>query len=545
MKPFVSSHAAFLLATCLMTLSLVGCRGDAAGDSRKQRNTPDADAGVEEDTSPRDTAFDDVAVDVSVDTSDTKDTPDSESAEDVAPDTASGPMLAADIEISGIQAFQTIETKLVEDGAPVTSDVPLVVGRDTLFRVAVTPTSTWSPREVTAELELVDENAGQTVLFSKTMTVNGTSTPDVRDSSFEFRVSGEKISTATAASFRLLGDGSMGVEATSPTPARWPQDGSMMPLEATDEPGELHVVIVPFRWDTDGSGRLPDTSAQQIALFEEALRALYPASELRLEVREAISWTSRVDWGDFNIELRSLKQSDRADDAYYYGLVKPADTFSQYCGGRCTTGQSFTVSSAESTSYRVGAGLGFSGERWAWTLVHELGHMHGRGHAPCGVSWWSEDRSYPYAESSIGVRGWDSRTDTMYAHDDVTDFMGYCEDLWASDYTYLGILERMRQANARIHPMSLVPESTWRYINWNETSAPEWGPQTRERDPSTGEWARAVFTDAAGNELARRRVPLLRYAHHGERSVLVPQAPNGSSSVEIRAFTKRFSLALP
>ncbi|QDG53895.1 hypothetical protein FIV42_25075 [Persicimonas caeni] len=539
----VASRLAVSLLTSILVLSVTACSEDT-GDSKRQRSQPDADAGAPQDTSAgEDAARADVAPDTS--SPDTGQDVGQDTTPDTTPDTSTSLTLAADLDITGIQAFQTIETKLVEDGAPVVSDVPLVAARETLFRVAVTPAASWTPREVTAELVLVDDADGHTETITDTMTVSGASSPDVRDSSFEFRVPAGTLTASMSASFRLLGDGGPSVEDTTASPARWPQDGSTAPLAASEETGELHVVLVPFRYNGDGSGRLPDTSPQQLALFEDALRALYPAVELRLEVRQAIDWDGYVDWGDFNRELRTLKQNDGAEHAYYYGLIKPADTFSNYCGGRCTTGQSFTVSSADSTSYRVGSGLGFSGERWAWTLVHELGHMHGRGHAPCGVSWWSEDRSYPYAENSVGVPGWDARTDTLYAHDDVTDFMGYCDDLWVSDYTYLGILDRMRAANALVNPMSLAPKTTWRYINWSQNDAPEWGRQTHERDPSTGEWATAIFTNRAGGEVDRRQVPLLRYAHLGERSVLVPEAPEGATHVEVVAPSTRFSLALP
>lgn len=453
--------------------------------------------------------------------------------------------LAGGIALTGVQAFQTIETRLLEAGAPLDPEVPLIAGRETLFRVLVSPEPGWTPREVEAQVVLTDEATGLSETFSAAMTIVGDSTLDVRGSAYELRVPGEKITTTTSISARLVGIGEQAVEEPAPNAARWPADGTRHALEVTDTTGELHVVIVPMRYDGDGSGRLPDTSPAQLALFEDALRAVYPATRVRLEVREPIVWSGYVDWGDFNRELRALKMSDGAEHAYYYGLIRPDETFEDYCSRRCTTGQSFTVSSAEAASYRVGSGVGFSGERWAWTLVHELGHMHGRGHATCGVSFWDEDRAYPHSGGYVGVWGWDSRRDVIIPPRSATDFMGYCDELWASDYTYLGILERMQEANALARPLSLPAEQTWRYIDWSEDRAPRWGRTSRERDPATGEWALARFYDAEGAVLDELQVPLVRYAHDGERSVLVPELPAGAHRVDIEAPSASFTLTAP
>jgi hypothetical protein len=542
-----SPNSSFLISSCvilsLVVSSLACTDDDGSGDHqlaqldggvRDAASTSDVDAGSRDDADSQEAGPTDTA---------SQDDADGSQAADA--DVAPAATLADGIELVGVQAFQTIETTLVEGGAAATSDIPVIAGRETLFRVLVSPSQAWTPQEITARLVLTHQTGGDSQTLTDTLEVSQASQTNQRNSVFEIRVPQGVLTAQTTASFQLVGDGTSSIDSSPPSLARWPRDGSAMPLGASDATGELHVVLVPFRYDTDGSGRLPDTSPEQLARFEDALRAIYPAYELRVDVREAVSWTTSVDWGDFNRELRSLKESDGANQAYYYGIIRPADTFSQYCRGSCTTGQSFTISSADATSYRVGSGLGYTGERWAWTLVHELGHMHGRGHAPCGVSWWSEDRSYPYGDGTVGVWGWDSRSDMLFPPDDVTDFMGYCDDLWVSDYTYLGLVDRMREAHAVQQTMSLLPKTTWRYINWSERDAPRWGRTTRERDPTTGEWATASFVDGAGSVLHRVQVPLIRYAHEGERSVLVPQPPEQGSRIDVVAPNTAFSLPLP
>lgn len=452
--------------------------------------------------------------------------------------------LANGIALTGIEVFQTIESVLLEDGEPQSSPVLLIAGREALFRLLVTVEDGWAPKEITAELLLTNGETGATQALRTTQTIATNSSPENRSSALEVRVPGELIEPTTNASFRLLGPGSVDVESPTPSPARWPRDASTIPLEASDSTGTLHLVIVPMRFDTDGSGRLPDTSPEQLTIFEDLVRAIYPAAELRIEVREPISWTNSVRWGDFNTALRALKQADGADHAYYYGLIRPKETFEEFCIGTCTTGQSFTVSSADATSYRVGSGVGFSGERWAWTLAHELGHMLGRGHSPCGVSFWSADGAYPHNGGITGVRGWDSRTDTLYGPSEVTDYMGYCSNLWVSDYTYLRLILRLQQSHTLERTMGFALPSRWRYISWSDDYAPTWAGETIEVDPSTGDWAWATFYDLEGVVLERVEIPLIPYAHDNEYSVLVPEAPEGATRVQIDAAETHFSLPL-
>jgi hypothetical protein len=545
MRPLWPLRSALVLALVLAS-AVVACGDDAAstddhqtladaGDTQPDSQTPDAAPTADTDPPQADTT-----------TADADSGGEADADATAQPDTPSPAAVLADgVTITEISALQTIETKLVVDSAQVASEIPLVAGRETLFRVLVSVDAGWTPAEVTAEVLLVDGATDDSELLADTLTVAADSTLDERGSVFEVRVPAASLTADTSVSFRLIGDGGVGVDEATPSPARWPRDGSTMPLAAAEETGTLHVVLVPFRYESDGSNRLPDTSDAQLALFEDALGALYPAQDILLEVRDEVAWTGWMRFGSINRELRTLKQDDGAEHAYYYGLIRPEETFGEYCSGTCTTGQSFTVSSAEATSYRVGSGLGYSGERWAWTLVHELGHMHGRGHAPCGVSFWSQDSSYPHADGVVGVWGWDAREDALFGPEEATDFMGYCDDLWASDYTYMGIYERMQAANDLQQSMSLMPPTTWRYVNWSDARRPTWGRTTRERNPYSGEWAEATFVGADGGALWRTRIPFIRYAHGGERSVLVPSAPEAAERVEIGLAGHSFTLELP
>jgi hypothetical protein len=70
--------------------------------------------------------------------------------------------------------------------------------------------------------------------------------------------------------------------------------------------------------------------------------------------------------------------------------------------------------------------------------AHEWGHNWGRQHAPCGDAG-IPDLNYPYAKGIIGVYGFDVAAQSIKPPT-YSDLMGYCNNEWISDYTYLGVL---------------------------------------------------------------------------------------------------------
>jgi hypothetical protein len=233
-------------------------------------------------------------------------------------------------------------------------------------------------------------------------------------------------------------------EVASPNPsARYPQDGEFDSVAAIDV-GELDVLIVPVRYDADGSGRLPNLSAQQLEALEDRVMGMFPVEAVNLTVRDPFPWgnavASRTSWETLLYALQALRASDGAPDhIYYYGVVAPVADPNTYCG-TCPGGIGF-LASANSAASRVAVGLGNFGTFTAEAFAHELGHNHGRPHVPCGAVEGG-DVDYPHAGGFIGAWGWDLVNDYFYAPAFFADFMGYCDPAWISDYSFNAIAER-------------------------------------------------------------------------------------------------------
>ena len=86
-------------------------------------------------------------------------------------------------------------------------------------------------------------------------------------------------------------------------------------------------------------------------------------------------------------------------------------------------------------------------------LADALGHAHGRPHSPCGPPGNTPadiDPDYPYDDGTVGVWGYDITSGDLHDPDEATDFMGYCENAWVSDFTYQALHRRGRNVNLNV-----------------------------------------------------------------------------------------------
>jgi hypothetical protein len=451
-------------------------------------------------------------------------------AEDMAPtadmaqpDMAPSPpgALAPGLTIRAIDAYQTVRVPLW--GEPLAEPVPLIAGRQTLVRVFVESGPDAPAGPITAEFTVEGTASGQPLVLRDTRAVRAGTQADLASTHHVIIPSGVLTATSSLSVRLTVPTGGTSAPQGQTHPAAWPLEGRAQPLMVREDSKKLRVMLVPLRYDYDGSGRLPDLDAAQLARFESLLRSLYPYTDVELMIHDVIAWNRSVRFGNINQMLVQLKEDEQADDdLYYYALIKPADRFEDYCGRSCTTGQSYTTSDNADGIYRVGSGLGFGDEDRAWTLAHELGHMHGLGHAPCDVSFWNADGDYPYRGGLTGVWGWDPRNNLLMDPADTADMMGYCDEQWLSDYHYLSLFERAQRVAARNALRLARPAATWRFLSVQPDGRASWGRTLTARSVETGQTARVRLLDRAGRTLRTLDVPALPAGHDPrERDLLI------------------------
>lgn len=194
------------------------------------------------------------------------------------------------------------------------------------------------------------------------------------------------------------------------------------------------VTLIPIHTTDGRTGTVENLSRTRNDLAEPT-RRLYPVWDT-VDVMVGPTFNSATtgaspllksdgtNWGSVLSELLAKRAADGVKDRNYYGFVN--------------------------VSYNSGvAGLGYIGAAAAigwdysgaeWVLAHEQGHNFGRHHSPCGGAS-DPDPNYPYAGGAIGVPGWDvfATSGNLKPTTD-TDIMGYCSNLWISDYVYKSVL---------------------------------------------------------------------------------------------------------
>jgi len=165
----------------------------------------------------------------------------------------------------------------------------------------------------------------------------------------------------------------------------------------------------------------------------------------------------------WNLAMRELDVARLADpnagDSYWFGFVKPPATFTNVLSGgggfvpanpRTSGPLTRTAVAIEMAYYLRGTSYSIAHSN---LVAHELTHTFGRNHAPgCGAGEVL-DRSFPTADGTIGVAGFnvsawaDGTTRQAFQVPSSTpDVMTYCgsEGTWMAPYTYEAVLNVAR-----------------------------------------------------------------------------------------------------
>jgi hypothetical protein len=363
-------------------------------------------------------------------------------------------------------------------GGTATSAHPasVIADRPGLLRLFVTPAQ-GSTVDVSARLTMASASGSRTL--DVTRTIAQASAQGDLASTLNFDLSAADLGA----------DASLSLELTTPAvcpggpAARFPASGTL-PLRPL-RTGTLKLRLVPIRYDSDGSGRLPDTSPEQLERFRSLLLAMFPVADVQLDVRPvartALAMSEDRGWSELLEAMRDLRARDAPPaDVYYYGLVDPAPSSATYCLGSCIGGISYVAGSGD-PGMRVGVGLGYPGLATAGYLAHELGHAHGRAHAPCG-SVNQPDGRYPYAAAADGHWGLDGRGAGTLQPPDSKDLMSYCSPRWISDYTFQALATRSAQVNGGLAQALVASNSgaggaatRWRIMLVDRAGQSRWG----------------------------------------------------------------------
>lgn len=381
------------------------------------------------------------------------------------------PPLVSGLVLTQVAAYQGLKTTVMKDGAPATAEVPIIAGKALRLRAFVAPQDNWQSREINVRFTLT--SAGETKTYDVKKTFVGASSEATFDTTAILDVPAEQVTGDLAFSVSLLEVKGRGDR--NNLAAKYPADGEVS-LEVKTT-GVIPVVVIPVQYMADGSGRMPDTSTEAMERLRVKMQALYPVADVQLTVGEPLAFSRQItpDGGNWDrlleAVLRKRYDDGVASNVYYYGLFVPEASFENFCYQGCVLGLSLGGDDEDTAWMRGSIGLGYV-DKYAETdvtFVHEIGHAHGRNHAPCGGPD-GVDRNFPYDNGGIGVWGYDATTNTLLNPEGKSrDMMGYCENAWVSDYTYNALYDRVSYVNSNVK--SLRPTKKWRTVILNNEGA--------------------------------------------------------------------------
>jgi hypothetical protein len=440
--------------------------------------------------------------------------------------------LARNLTLQQIAVYQSVKIPVMQAGAEVevaSRKASVVEGKDTMFRVFVTVGSGWTARALAARLTLTPADGEPKQFYSK-KTISASSTESDTGSSFQIFVPASAMAGTLSYAVEVVECGSQsGTEGA----ARFPSSGNLdLRVKTT---GGLKIKIIPIQI----GNLLPDLSATALANYADQMRAMYPIDQISITVGDTLSATSPLDWSGTLDQVRSKRTSDKpAADIYYFGLVKPADTLRAYCQTSCTTGIGFVVTSTSSSSAasgRAAVGIGFNDTASRETMTHELGHNHGRNHAPCSTAGTISgvDSNYPYTNAALGSWGYDARTQKLYDPNKSTDIMSYCNNQWVSDYTYQGLVTRVALVNG-INDVFTSADTLGRWwVLLVDERGERWGIPNTEPVPAEGEPESATIYDRNGAPLETVVVYRTAIGDISASSIMVPEPKPGWYAIEV------------
>jgi hypothetical protein len=340
---------------------------------------------------------------------------------------------ARDVRVSLVEVTQAAFIKL-GDGTtvvpPAMRNGPVIEGRPLFARVHVTTGQGFAARKLRAVLSLEYPDHSKFEIEDSKM-VSGASNVERLDSTFNFTVPAANVrpSTTLVASVYEIGPAT-GMDPMPPP--RFPaSDAADLGVKAGRM--ELWVVVVP-------DSPLMDTPERRKKL-ENDVYDVYPVQKVNFTYHAPVPMMGAFSSAKGFTILRNLREMENAKPYEYYHYLSTA-TGVGFSGVSNRAGA--TVMDA---SRRVGITLvrGNAIDGNTNTVAHELGHQHGRAHAPgCGAA--GPDAMYPYMNppGDMGVNGYSIVFGAFKSRMMWRELMSYCRPRWISDWMWSRFEERVR-----------------------------------------------------------------------------------------------------
>jgi hypothetical protein len=448
--------------------------------------------------------------------------------------------LVKGLDITEVAVYQALKIGLMKDGTQITDrPVPVISGKDALLRIYVERQDEWKKRPIVARIDFeVPEGEDGPEPIEIEIEVSFDSVEEDINSTLNIDIPGDTFVSGLRYFISLLEvDETVEDAKGSDKNARWPSEETK-PLKS-GSPGDppLEIVIIPIRYNADGSGRLPDTSKEQLTAIRNAFYAQYPVSKVKLIVDEPLDWNQKISgmgivgWNTLlNKITKERNERGAARNQYYYGLFAAAESFAKFCNLGCISGLSALAMNPTDDFARASIGIGFAGSESVGTMVHEVGHAHGREHAPCGLGPGNpSDKNYPkddpHNAAAIGYTGFDIRNN-LWKADTAKDFMSYCKPTWVSDYTYNALFERVKAVNQLayfIPPVAFNPQ--WLSLSIDPLGGLSAGPTLKLWTTPGGYPQPIEWLDENENSLGEGTAYFHPYSHLGGGRLLFPTPP--------------------
>jgi len=441
--------------------------------------------------------------------------------------------LAADVRIAKVSLYQGVEKNLYKGpGVNIRGVVspPIVLGREATVRIAVEaerPLS-WVPRQLAVVMSYRDSEFE--TLLSEVVLAEGDWSDGALDTTIQFRIPPERVTQDMVLEVSVHELSGAAAPLAPDAPQRWSSETTGLDFSQSDT---LSLHVFPIQYDADGSGRVPDTGPERLAEIREKFLAMYPVQEVNIVVEQRIPWNTPISasgagWGEVLTEMSSRRAAatDIPENSYFYALFDPVAEAGAYCPYGCILGLSLVPPSASDTWARASIGVGYG--RWAVdTMLHEVGHAHGRQHAPCDVP--QADPEYPYQGGGIGSFGFDLGTQELAHPDAHADFMGYCTKSWVSDYTFDALLQRVKV----LRTPSRSAKTDWQMLTVGADGTATLGDVVRQSVAPASEIAPFDLRDAEGKVVGRTQGYFLPFDHIDGGLALIPPAGAGVVSATL------------